>query len=81
MGSPAAPELREPESIATEEARMKVGLLGSGDVGRSLGRAFIRHGHEAMIGSRDPAKLADWTAEVGDAGSTGSFADAASSAS
>ena len=57
---------------------MKVGLLGSGDVGRSLGRAFVRHGHEAMIGTRDPAKLADWTAEVGDAGSAGSFADAAS---
>lgn len=53
-------------------------MLGSGDVGRSLGRGFVRHGHEAMVGSRTPAKLADWVSEVGDAGSAGTFAEAAS---
>jgi 8-hydroxy-5-deazaflavin:NADPH oxidoreductase len=37
---------------------MKVGVLGSGDVGRSLGRGFVRHGHEVMVGSRTPEKLA-----------------------
>src|SRR4029453_13963120 len=31
-----------------------------------------------MVGSRTPAKLADWVSEVGDAGSAGTFAEAAS---
>ena len=53
-------------------------MLGSGDVGRSLVRGFFRHGHEAMVGSRTPAKLADCVSEVGDAGSAGTFAEAAS---
>jgi 8-hydroxy-5-deazaflavin:NADPH oxidoreductase len=56
---------------------MKVGVLGSGDVGRSLGRGFVRHGHEAMLGSRTPAKLNDWVEEVGERGSAGDFAEAA----
>lgn len=56
---------------------MKVGVLGSGNVGRSLGRGFVRHGHEAMIGSRTPAKLDDWVEEVGERGSAGDFAEAA----
>jgi predicted dinucleotide-binding enzyme len=55
---------------------MKVGILGSGDVGRALGTGFRRHGHEVTIGSRDPAKLDEWVAET-DGGSAGSFAEAA----
>ncbi len=31
---------------------MKVGVLGTGDVGRSLGTAFVTLGHEVKIGSR-----------------------------
>jgi len=31
---------------------MKVGILGSGDVGKALAEGFIKHGHEAMLGSR-----------------------------
>jgi predicted dinucleotide-binding enzyme len=57
---------------------VKVGVLGSGNVGRALGRGFVRHGHEAMVGTRTPAKLADWVDEMGAPGSAGTFADAAS---
>jgi len=57
---------------------VKVGVLGSGDVGRSLGRGFVRHGHETMIGSRSPAKLDDWVGEVGERASAGEFSEAAS---
>src|SRR5436190_14509119 len=56
---------------------MKVGILGSGDVGKALGRGFVKYGHEVKIGSREPAKLADWVKEVGARGSAGSFAEAA----
>jgi len=39
---------------------MKVGVLGSGGVGQTLAAGFVKHGHEAMIGTREPAKLANW---------------------
>lgn len=55
---------------------MKVGVLGSGDVAKTLAGGFLKHGHEAMLGSGTPGKLADWVAQ--NPGSlAGSFADAA----
>lgn len=33
---------------------MKVGILGSGDVGRALGSGFVSRGHDVMVGSRTP---------------------------
>lgn len=39
---------------------MRVGVLGSGIVGQTLAAGFLKHGHEAMVGTREPAKLADW---------------------
>jgi len=39
---------------------MRVGVLGSGVVGQTLAGGFLKHGHEVMIGSREPAKLEDW---------------------
>ena len=42
---------------------MKIGVLGSGDVAKALAIGFIKHGHDLMLGTRDPAKLADWTAQ------------------
>jgi hypothetical protein len=39
---------------------MKVGILGSGDVGKALGEGFLKHGHEVTLGTRDAGKLAEW---------------------
>jgi 8-hydroxy-5-deazaflavin:NADPH oxidoreductase len=39
---------------------MRVGILGSGEVAQVLGAGFVRHGYDVMMGTRDPAKLADW---------------------
>ena len=55
---------------------MKVGVLGSGDVAKTLASGFLKHGHEVTVGSRSPEKLADWAAK-NPAGSTGTFAAAA----
>ncbi|HTP54696.1 MAG TPA: NAD(P)-binding domain-containing protein [Thermoplasmata archaeon] len=55
----------------------RVGIIGSGDVGKQLGRGFARHGYEVKIGTREPAKLDAWKKEVGASASVGSFADAA----
>jgi hypothetical protein len=32
---------------------MKIGILGTGDVGKSLGAALVRRGHDVMLGTRD----------------------------
>lgn len=56
---------------------MKVGILGSGDVGKALGKGFVKHGHEVKIGSREPGKLDAWAKENGDKASSGTFAEAA----
>ncbi len=55
---------------------MKVGILGSGTVAQTLGNGFLRHGHEAMLGTREPAKLADWQA-ANPGGQAGSVEQAA----
>jgi 8-hydroxy-5-deazaflavin:NADPH oxidoreductase len=39
---------------------MKIGIIGSGDVARTLTGGFLRHGHEVMLGTRTPSKLAEW---------------------
>lgn len=55
---------------------MKIGILGSGDVAKALGAGFLKHGHEVMLGTGTPAKLADWSAEHPGV-RIGRFADAA----
>jgi len=55
----------------------RVGILGSGDVGKQLGRGFAKHGFDVKLGSRDPAKLDAWRKETQGKASTGTFAQAA----
>jgi predicted dinucleotide-binding enzyme len=61
----------EPEARA-----VKIGILGSGAVAKTLGTGFLKHGHEVKVGTRDASKLAEWKA-ANPRGSVGSFADAA----
>src|SRR5262245_3454159 len=56
---------------------MKIGIIGSGDVGQTLASGFLRHGHDVVIGTRETAKLADWAKE-NPKGRVGSFSAAAS---
>jgi 8-hydroxy-5-deazaflavin:NADPH oxidoreductase len=58
---------------------MKIGVLGSGDVAKTLAAGFLRHGHEVMMGTRSPAKLQDWSKQ-NPKGRLGNFSDAAKSA-
>jgi len=55
----------------------KIGVLGSGAVGKVLADGFLKHGYEVMLGSREPAKLGAWQAAAGGRGLAGTFADAA----
>lgn len=64
---------------------MKIGLLGTGMVGRAVATRLVELGHDVMMGTRDRAKADDWVASIGRAGGvdplegarSGSFAEAA----
>lgn len=60
-------------------AKTKIGILGTGDVGRTLGAGLAALGHEVKVGSREPAsdKLREWKGKAGPLASTGTFAEAA----
>ena len=55
---------------------MKVGVIGSGDVAKTLASGFLKHGHETMMGTREPAKLREWE-QKNPKGRVGSFTEAA----
>ncbi len=57
---------------------MKVGILGTGEVGQALGRAFVTHGDEVKLGARDAGneKALAWAKQTGSKASTGTFAEA-----
>ncbi len=58
---------------------MRIGVLGTGVVGRTLASALLRSGHEVRLGSRTAGHAAAvaWASEVGGPASEGTFADAA----
>jgi len=57
----------------------RVGVLGSGEVGRRLAEGFRSRGHDVMIGSRDPGKheLREWLSGGGAGIAVGTFAQTA----
>jgi predicted dinucleotide-binding enzyme len=58
---------------------MKVGILGSGEVGQALGDGFVSRGHDVKLGAREATneKITKWAAKHGKKASAGTFRDAA----
>ena len=58
---------------------MKIGVLGTGIVGQTIGSRIVQLGHEVMMGSREAAnvKATTWAKEEGPRASFGTFANAA----
>jgi NADPH-dependent F420 reductase len=60
---------------------MKIGIIGTGNMGRALGVRWSRAGHDVVFGSRDPAKAAAAaaaaaaTARAGDLEAAAAFGD------
>lgn len=72
------------------ETPMKVGILGSGIVGQTLGAKLVSQGHDVVLGTRDPtrldgargmggmgAALGEWLQKGGKGAKVGTFRDAA----
>jgi predicted dinucleotide-binding enzyme len=58
---------------------MRIGVLGTGIVGQTIGGKLVALGHEVKMGSRSATheKALAWVAEAGARASLGTFADAA----
>ncbi len=56
---------------------MKIGIIGTGNMGRALGVGWARKGHRVLFGSRDLDKARAVAAEAGSSASAGSNDDAA----
>jgi hypothetical protein len=66
---------------------MKIGIIGSGMVGQTLGTKMAELGHEVVIGTRNPEKLdekknmaeslGEWLIKVGSKGRVNTFSQAA----
>lgn len=57
---------------------MKVGIIGSGQVGQVLAKAFLSEGHRVMLGTRDTSKneVVKWVKE-NPSGQSGTFSETA----
>lgn len=57
----------------------RIGVLGTGMVGRTLGAKLVALGHDVMLGSRAAgnARAVEWATAAGSRASEGSFGDAA----
>jgi predicted dinucleotide-binding enzyme len=66
---------------------MKIGIIGSGVVGQTLGKAWVGLGHDVALGTRDPGKidekkmmgatLREWRAQTENRGKVVTFQEAA----
>jgi 8-hydroxy-5-deazaflavin:NADPH oxidoreductase len=59
---------------------MKIGILGSGEVGRTLAAGLAARGHEVFLGTRQPSagRIADWQRNAGKGVRVGTFGETAS---
>jgi 8-hydroxy-5-deazaflavin:NADPH oxidoreductase len=73
------PEREEAEMPNGRLGQSRVGVLGSGEVGRRLAAGFSTRGHSVMIGSRDRDKpeLREWLSGDGAGIESGTFAETA----
>ncbi len=58
---------------------MKIGIIGSGTVGQTLGTGLSQQGHTVTLGSREPdqERIQDWVRKTGKSARADSFEEAA----
>lgn len=73
-------KIKNHKFVGIKKLKMKIGILGTGVVGKTIGSKLIELGHQVMMGSRtsNNEKALAWVIESGALASQGTFADAAS---
>ena len=70
--------LQPTDAIAQSGAstKLKIGIIGSGNIGSTIGGLWIRDGHPVLFSSRHPEQLKDLVAGLGPLAQAGTVADA-----
>ncbi|MFI8828243.1 NADPH-dependent F420 reductase [Streptomyces sp. NPDC053431] len=64
------------EARASDSGTLRIGILGTGSMAAALGGAWVRAGHQVLVGGRNLAAAATTAARIGAAGH-GGFTEAA----
>jgi predicted dinucleotide-binding enzyme len=62
---------------ATAQAPLKIGIIGAGQIGGTLGEHWVKAGHEVLLSSRHPESLRTLAARLGPRARVGSPGEAA----
>jgi len=62
---------------AASQSRMKIGIIGAGRIGGTLGEHWVKAGHEVLLSSRHPENLKDLANRLGPSARAGTPREAA----
>jgi 8-hydroxy-5-deazaflavin:NADPH oxidoreductase len=63
--------------VQSEEAGMRIGIIGAGKIGSTVGKLWVDAGHEVKLSSRHPNELEGLVESLGERASAGTSEDAA----
>jgi predicted dinucleotide-binding enzyme len=69
--------LRHARMVSRYDARMRIGIIGAGMIGSTVGKLWVEAGHEVRFASRHPEQLAPLVESLGQRASAGTAAEAA----
>ncbi len=53
-------------SLASAQSKLKIGVIGSGHIGSTIGGLWVKNGHNVLFSSRHPEELKDMVAGFGE---------------
>ncbi|MGO4394953.1 NADPH-dependent F420 reductase [Variovorax sp. M-6] len=68
--------LRPDRALAQATAGLRIGIIGAGRIGGTIGGLWVKAGHPVMLSSRHPDELKDLVASLGPLASAGTVAQA-----
>jgi 8-hydroxy-5-deazaflavin:NADPH oxidoreductase len=69
--------LATPAAKSAEKSPLKIGIIGSGNIGSALGEFWIKAGHEVLFSSRHPEQLQGLVTRLGPKAHAGTTREAA----
>jgi hypothetical protein len=65
-----------PATRAVAQAKLKIGVIGSGHIGGTIGTLWVKSGHPVLFSSRHPEELRDLVAGLGELAKAGTVDEA-----
>ena len=65
-----------PAGVRAQSAKMHIGVIGSGNIGGTIGGLWVKNGHRVLFSSRHPEELKDLVAGLGELAQAGTVEQA-----